>query len=1301
MSELSENSDLNIDNDLKDLTSEDAEELKAFSEKRRWFESKLKVLTSLPSVYPFLHPVLEHDGSDVIRQGASTSSWQLPSEIEVRQAQQDRDVLEDEILAFDGGELARIRAKVRALTSVPLAPPSTHIVSVALDLVVLADRLLKLLRQRRDLLHLTALRLRWDKLRGHIRLECESIVAEIGTVVGEAGRWRPTISTSARHRTRNSLDQPFRNTPSLISVVATETPQTPKRIVSSSIASTPDHVQRSSDSSGMKTPLVKPTSRHSIGTSSPSSLKRSLLHTKLSNLHIRYDQLQSMFVSPGSKALDDMVDLAPHLKGLGDTRGPNDIKTPGSVPDQLLDIQDELDSRVQDVSGRISWCEELERQWERADSYHQAVSGAAELATDLFHDILQVRQGEIEYDASRLQSRLSEAEAALPKEVDDTFPTPSHSAYPSHTEYNVWLCQFLSSARRDAAKQIADCSRLVKLLGQFTDANDSILTFTPKVESFVHQATRTLTLLRQGTSSIPRPSPDVAQLEQYGNQWFAAVPEWLEIAHMFELADPVCDRLQLAVTKRQVAARGMSEMTQSLVTNPAELVNETAADVLNESSIVVEEVRNEARMVALDLEIMPLAVRCIEASKSIMIELLDVRTVVTEAIRASDQMNQQTDFGRRFQNTLDIPATQFFNCFDEVHALITNRGQIERFRPLETYLQNMRSRTQQEIRSTHDLVVSWKAVRDQAKVVRDIEQESVEWVARVQQSIDDTPTEENPDALKGMKESVTRWNTSLLERLPQLTVAHAAIEVSREPVEEMSPSLISKYSGAFRLTPPDTPPLSSEGSVPEVDIAEHLEHLDEEARVRVNEAQARVAAALHHALHPPPPPQDDSFESARRLDKSILKETQRQEKNRLISRLLALDLASIVMPPEVEDDVESLGVRLPDKDSLALIRDEVKAITVEVEDKLPADELFMELETARSQIARLDQLEEFTFSVEQADKIISEILVIIDMDLDHEVFLKQASAAMTKVEEASTELRDDLRVRFEIRRLRNTLKMIESIDKPTENESSETESSISTPPTVSPRSIQSTHSSMRAAFTPRSIFSPDAPRYRATSGSQIPHHLSRIPISTSPGPHANRLSHVSSHMRSFSSELPIISSTPRPLPVTPKRRYVSNPRSKLDVAVGKVVNKLKVHVPVVPVNQEIAPLEEGWETETGSYWIGAKGRARLCYCRILRSKMVMVRVGGGWCELSQFLQDHFSELTEPMPSPNLTTSARLGSPAPHTPLPSRSLSRSLSNSVASQLSPMHYLRKASDSPTVRDAQREQYARPSPSHNRRP
>ncbi|KAI8878546.1 hypothetical protein K501DRAFT_277375 [Backusella circina FSU 941] len=74
--------------------------------------------------------------------------------------------------------------------------------------------------------------------------------------------------------------------------------------------------------------------------------------------------------------------------------------------------------------------------------------------------------------------------------------------------------------------------------------------------------------------------------------------------------------------------------------------------------------------------------------------------------------------------------------------------------------------------------------------------------------------------------------------------------------------------------------------------------------------------------------------------------------------------------------------------------------------------------------------------------------------------------------------------------------------------------------------------------------------------------------------------------------------------------YVADPKNDLDVALGDILNDspYKIQVKMVP-------------GEVGKYWFG-DANPRLAYCRILRSRMVMVRVGGGWVELSQFLRDH-------------------------------------------------------------------------------
>ncbi|KAG2225460.1 hypothetical protein INT45_010096 [Circinella minor] len=89
--------------------------------------------------------------------------------------------------------------------------------------------------------------------------------------------------------------------------------------------------------------------------------------------------------------------------------------------------------------------------------------------------------------------------------------------------------------------------------------------------------------------------------------------------------------------------------------------------------------------------------------------------------------------------------------------------------------------------------------------------------------------------------------------------------------------------------------------------------------------------------------------------------------------------------------------------------------------------------------------------------------------------------------------------------------------------------------------------------------------------------------------------------------------SPRPVNsinnINKKKRliYEPDPENQLDVEIGRIVNQVPYSVKV-----EMVP------GEVGRYWFGS----RLVYCRILKSRMVMLRVGGGWCELSQFMRDH-------------------------------------------------------------------------------
>jgi hypothetical protein len=78
----------------------------------------------------------------------------------------------------------------------------------------------------------------------------------------------------------------------------------------------------------------------------------------------------------------------------------------------------------------------------------------------------------------------------------------------------------------------------------------------------------------------------------------------------------------------------------------------------------------------------------------------------------------------------------------------------------------------------------------------------------------------------------------------------------------------------------------------------------------------------------------------------------------------------------------------------------------------------------------------------------------------------------------------------------------------------------------------------------------------------------------------------------------------------PRQLYIPDPANVLDVEVGRIINESPYQISIKAVPGEV-----------GRYWFGDV-QPKLAYCRILKSSMVMVRVGGGWTELTQFLRNH-------------------------------------------------------------------------------
>lgn len=102
-----------------------------------------------------------------------------------------------------------------------------------------------------------------------------------------------------------------------------------------------------------------------------------------------------------------------------------------------------------------------------------------------------------------------------------------------------------------------------------------------------------------------------------------------------------------------------------------------------------------------------------------------------------------------------------------------------------------------------------------------------------------------------------------------------------------------------------------------------------------------------------------------------------------------------------------------------------------------------------------------------------------------------------------------------------------------------------------------------------------------------------------------------SHPTGASSRKSTFASSPTLSPSTlftkTKQRYKSNPNSVIDVALGKVINDF-------PGIVCAKAAENNTQSESGMYWIGDVN-PKLYFCRILRSKNIFLRTGGGWLNL--------------------------------------------------------------------------------------
>ena len=278
-----------------------------------------------------------------------------------------------------------------AATLLPLSLPSTHLISVTLDLIVLIDRLLTLLRYRGQLLELTGLRLQWDELRWQVMTDLRKLDSEVDELVRDRGTWRPDMcnavasTTPKKQGIERSAEVSKNDELSKIGMSSVATPnhrkiERPGNPMQSKTSCSAAAIIPAGDKGGKTSSQIscgsgfddsRPEQQLPASGRLPAKvgLHIALLHTHIVNLQIRHQNLASTVFARTGSLLDRIIDNATGLKDLGGTDGPSATTSTDArvsvIPSELLDVQERLEAELLSAGAKIAWCKQLEVQWER------------------------------------------------------------------------------------------------------------------------------------------------------------------------------------------------------------------------------------------------------------------------------------------------------------------------------------------------------------------------------------------------------------------------------------------------------------------------------------------------------------------------------------------------------------------------------------------------------------------------------------------------------------------------------------------------------------------------------------------------------------------------------------------------------------------------------------------------------------------------------------------------------------------------------------------------------------------------
>lgn len=723
------------------------------------------------------------------------------------------------------------------MTRVPLTQPSTDLVEVTLDLILLIDQLLQVLRSRGSILELASLRLQWDDLRYEVRRESESVKSEIDHVVTDAQAWLPGAAAAPRWEPRRRASEHHPPSPQMHASSSDGSlgehatiPKTPP-LGSNQILRSPNRTPSPTKAPG------SPTKPHNVPRS---ALHLSILRSQLVGLQTRHRNLQYNLVKRSGAILDKMIDQAGRLKDLGGVEGPlqeEDRQRQHAIPDALIDLQEELEARATDIGGRVTWCSSFEQQCRKGHDHFSRSARAQRAGVDFMAEIKSaLAEPASSHKHATLAQMYAEALAVLPPPLDAaSLPMPSHPAFPSKDDHNEAVFVALSDARADAEADLDIAGKVLAYYSSLLKSREALQAQQARVQVLREHLQRAIQQLEEGSDTAPRPTlTGVAMNGGDHTEWLRNVSTWADDGDMAVRA--ATDAREATVLAVMQYRRALS--SASMVVKPhlpaggvpddlGPLVDDDSEDLValgRRCAELAKRARSDAQAVPLILSIRETNAEVSEGMGSLRSEV--VRSINLAAWSTCSPLSLPTTLKDDLA-ALEALTDEYSRDMERLRAMPSSSEAIP---SLESTLEQSR---QDMSEARHELDV-FHRVSGQAETVRELQSEAERLVEQLDTAAETLP-EADADAsdlqLADLRRQVSEWNDSIVSRV--------ALVSGQERWSPTWPSEDSRTANG-PLTPPMTPVDREDQSNTMPDLGA----LDKRVRGEVNHHSVRVSSSL-------------------------------------------------------------------------------------------------------------------------------------------------------------------------------------------------------------------------------------------------------------------------------------------------------------------------------------------------------------------------------------------------------------------------------------------------------------------------